>query len=65
MVATNGDGMEAVGYCGRVAIEVSGVSKSSRYGAKRRGGLLVGDSVGLVRRSSGRPIEYLFHLIYF
>ena len=34
-------GREGSVYCGRVAIEESGVSKSSRYGAKRRGGLSI------------------------
>ena len=34
MVATNGDGKGAVSS-GRVAIEISGVSESSRHGAKR------------------------------
>jgi len=36
MVATNGDGKV---HCRKVAIEESGVSKSSRHGAKRRCGL--------------------------
>jgi len=40
MVATDGDGKGAVIVdCGRAAVEESGVSKSSRQGAKRRGGL--------------------------
>jgi len=34
-------GREGSVDCGRVAIEESGVSKSSRYGAKRRGGLSI------------------------
>jgi len=34
-------GREGSGECGRVAIEESGVSTSSRYGAKRRGGLSI------------------------
>jgi len=40
MVATFGDGFEGSGGCVvRVVIEESGVSKSSRHGAKRLGGL--------------------------
>jgi len=34
-------GREGSVDCGRVAIEESGVSKSSRYGAKRRDGLSI------------------------
>ena len=32
-------GQDRSGDCGRVVIEESGVSKSSRHGANRRGGL--------------------------
>jgi len=38
-------GREGSGDCGRVALEKSGVSKSRRPGAKRRGGLLHWKSV--------------------